>query len=487
MIAITCFVATVLLTLLITAWAGRRGRERDSLYAAGGSLSGMQNGFAISGDFMSATTVLGITGLFLKQGWDTTIFYLAPLAGLAIMIALVAGPLRELGRYTLGDVITHRLKDQRLRLFSGVNTITISLFYLVAQMVGAGSLTSLLFGLPFAVAVAIVGSLMAIYVAVGGMLAATWVQIVKAVLLASAVTTLAVLALIAGGGLEGLHARAAAVHGGLSLPGAAHLDLFSAISLGFGMVVGLVGMPHLLIRFFTVRDAHQAGRSVAVASTVIAAINAILFLVIGPAAVAFVAGEPRFHVAGGALRGGVNMASVHLSTALGGETATGIFSAVAFSTILAVVAGLTIAAASAASHDVYRVIRGDRPPNEREEVRAFRMAAVLVAVVAVLLALVFQHENIAFLSALAFAIAASTNFPLLMLVLYWRRLTAAGALAGGVTGLGVSVGLIVVGPAIWVTVLGHQSPLFPSEFPALVTAPLSAVVAVAVSLLRADR
>jgi cation/acetate symporter len=287
------------LTLAITAWAARRSRHRDSLYAAGGKLSGMQNGLAISGDFMSATTVLGITGLFLSQGWDTAIFYLAPLAGLAIMIALVAGPLRALGRYTLGDVLTHRLADPRLRLFSGLNTITISLVYLVAQMVGAGSLTSLLFGLSFSSAVMIVGALMAIYVAVGGMLAATWVQIVKAVMLATAVCGLAMLAVFHGGGLAALYGRAARVYPGLGLPGDAHLSLFSSISLGFGMVLGLVGMPHLLIRFFTVKDAHQAARSVAVASTLIAAINAILFIVIGPAAIAFVSAVPRFHAVTG--------------------------------------------------------------------------------------------------------------------------------------------------------------------------------------------
>ena len=483
MIAILCFLTTVLATLAITAWAGSRSRERDTLYAAGSSLSGFQNGLAISGDFLSATTVLGITGLFLTQGWDTAIFYMAPLAGLTILIALVAGPLRRLGRYTLGDVITFRLQDQRLRMFSGINTIVISLMYLVAQMVGAGTLTSLLFGLEFQTSVLIVGVLMALYVAVGGMLAATWVQIVKAVLLVAAVCTMAMVAMIHSGGIEPLYAQAAAVRANFNMPGSAHMNLFSAISLGFGLVLGLVGMPHLLIRFFTVTDARQAARSVAFSSTLIAIINMLLFLIIGPAAVAYVVGSPQFHGPDGLLRGGANMATVHLATALGGEYATGIFSAVAFSTILAVVAGLTIASASAASHDVYRLLRGNEPPTEREELRAFRLAAIIVAVVAVLLAIAFQHENIAFLSALAFAIAASTNFPLLMLVLYWPRLTAAGALAGGLVGLMASVSLIAIGPAVWVKVLGHHAPLFPSDYPALITAPVALLVAVVVSLM----
>jgi cation/acetate symporter len=329
---------------------------------------------------------------------------------------------------------------------------------------------------------------MATYVAVGGMLAATWVQIVKAIMLASAVCALAVLAVVHGDGLPGLYVHAATLHPGLGLPGDAHLRLFSSVSLGFGMVLGMVGMPHLLIRFFTVKDAQQAARSVAVASTLIAIINAILFMIVGPAAIAFVSRAARFHATTGALRGGINMASVHLATPVGGEYATGIFSAVAFSTILAVVAGLTIASASAVSHDVYRVMRDHAGAGgERQELRVFRGAAIVVAIVAVMLALLFQHENVASLVALAFAIAASTNFPLLMLVLYWPRLTAAGALTGGLTGLISSVGLIVLGPTVWVNALGHPAALFPSEYPALLTAPLATLAAVVCSLLTASR
>lgn len=483
MTGILLFVATILATLGITAWASRRGGGRAQVYAADGALTGRQNGLAIAGDFMSATTVLGITGLYLGAGWDTAIYYLAPIAGLALMLLLVAGPLRRLGRFTLGDVMTSRLDDPRLRLFSGVGTIVISLFYLLAQLVGAGTLIAPLFGLSFPAAVLIVGVLMAIYIAFGGMLAASWVQIVKAVLLMASVVGLAVLCLVEAGGLAPLYqaAEQAAPKGAaIWQPGGFGLDMFSAVSLGFGMVVGLVGMPHLLIRFFTVPDAAAARQSVAVAATLVGAINALLFLVIGPAAVAFILSSPDLLTADGKLLGGSNMATLHLATLIGGAPLHGLISAVAFATILAVVSGLTIASASAASHDIYRTWRRG-PVSERAELMVFRGSAVGLAALAILLAILFQHENIAFLTSLAFAVAASANFPLLMLVLYWPPLTAAGALWGGITGLAGSVLLILLGPAVWVKLLGNPEPLFPSDYPALVVAPLALLVAVIVS------
>lgn len=464
------FAVTVLITLLITFWAGRQGQKKDMLYNAGGRISGFQNGLAISGDFMSATTVLGITGLFFSGGWDTIIFYLAPIAGLALMLILVARPLRRLGVFTLGDVLTHRLKSPGLRLFSGVTTLVISLFYLLAQMVGAGTLIAALFGLPFAAAVGIVGGLMAVYVAVGGMLAATWVQIVKAVLLVIAVMAVAALCLMKSHGLGGLYRDVAAAPAVLLQPGGMKLDPLSATSLGLGMVVGLVGLPHLLIRFFTVPDERAAQQSVVVSSTLVGWVNILLFVVIGPAVLAFVAGNPAHVGAGGKLIGGTNMAMLHLAGVLGGDSLYGVISAVAFSTILAVVAGLTIASASAASHDIWRTLRRFKS-SEREELWVFRLAAVALAAVAILLALAFQHQNIAFLSALAFAVAASANFPVLLLVLYWKRLTVAGALSGGFAGLIAALGLIVLGPEVWVHVLHHPAPVFPYEYPALFVMP----------------
>ncbi len=471
MIGIICFVATVLVTLAITGWAGRQGQKKAQLYNAGGNISGAQNGLAISGDFMSATTVLGITGLFFAGGWDTIIFYLAPIAGLALMLLLVARPLRRLGVYTLGDVLTHRLKSPGLRLFSGVTTVIISLFYLLAQMVGAGTLIAALFHMPFLSAVCLVGALMALYVAVGGMLAATWVQIVKAGLLLCAVTALAVICLVKAHGLAGLYAAVAPAEAHLLQPGGMKLDPLSAVSLGLGMVVGLVGLPHLLIRFFTVPDEHAAQTSVVVSSAVVGFVNVLLFLIIGPSVLAFVTGSA--HVgADGKLVGGSNMAILHLASVLGGDGLNGIISAVAFSTILAVVAGLTIASASAASHDIWRTLRAQKS-GDGEELWVFRLSAILFAAVAIALAVVFQHENIAFLSALAFAVAASTNFPVLILVLYWRGLTTAGALVGGFVGLILSIGLIVIGPQVWVPVLHHAHPLFRYEYPALFVVPVT--------------
>ncbi len=485
MIAIFCFIAMVVTTLAITAWAGKRSRQRADFYAAGSRISGTQNGLAIAGDFMSATTVLGLGGLYFVSGWDTAIYYLAPLAGLCLMLLLIAAPLRRLGRFTLGDVMTSRLQDERLRVFSGLSTIAVSLFYLVAQMVGAGTLISLLFGLSFETAVIIVGVLMAIYIAVGGMLAATWVQIIKAVLLMVGVGILGVLCLTRAGGMEGLYERAAASGDGVSAlfqPGGLKSSLFSDLSLGLGMVFGMMGLPHLLIRFFTVPDEAQARRSVTVATIVIGAVFAVLFLIAGPGGLAFVRGNPEFLGADGKMLGGGNMVTVHLATALGGELLEGIIAAVAFSTILAVVAGLTIAAASAASHDLYRTLRR-KASSEKEELWVFRLSAVALAGVGIGISILFQRENIAFLNSLAFAVAASANFPLLILVLYWKRLTTAGALAGGIFGLVSSIALIIASPAVWVKTLGHATALYPADYPTLVTAPLAFVVCMTVSLM----
>ena len=488
MIAIACFVAMVLVTLAVTAWAGRRSRDRADVYAAGSRITGLQNGMAIAGDFMSATTFLGIGGLYFASGWDTLIYYLAAPAGLCLMLLLIAGPMRRLGRYTLGDVMTSRLKDERLWVFSGVSTIVVSLMYLLAQMVGAGTLISLLFGLSFEAAVAIVGVLMAVYIAVGGMLAATWVQIIKAVLLTTGALVLGLFCLVEAGGLVPLYARAAHLsESGANLfqPGGLKAGLFSDVSLGLGMMFGIVAMPHLLIRFFTVPDQRQARRSVAVAITIVTLVFMVLFLVASPAGVAFVKGQPVFLGHDGKLLGGANMVIVHLARAVGGQWLEGLIAAVAFSTILAVVAGLTIASASAASHDLYRTARGGRT-SEREELWVFRIAAVALAAVGILLAILFQKENVAFLNSLAFAVAASANFPVLMLVLYWPRLTTPGALAGGIVGLVSSVTLIVGSPAVWVKTLGHAAPFFPADYPTLATAPLAFIVCIAVSLMTAD-
>ena len=484
-IAILCFLGTVALTLVITAWAARKGSDRASMYAASSRITGGQNGLAIAGDFMSATTVLGVVGLYFTGGVDTMIYFITPLAAMCLILLWTAGPLRRLGRFTLGDVLVSRLADPRMRVFSGISTIVISLIYLIAQLVGAGALISVLFGLQFTHAVVIVGALMAVYIVFGGMLAATWVQIIKAVLLIVGIAVLTTLCVIHGGGLAGLYDRAAAAqHLGARLFqfGGMKLDLFSAVSLGAGLTLGVMGLPHLLIRFFTVPDEHAARRSMVVACAVIGLVFILTFTVIGPAGAAFVSGVKDFTTATGAVKGGPNMVVIHLSKVVGGPVLFGAFSAVAFATILAVVSGLTIAIASATSHDVFGSHRSGPPRSETGELWVFRLAAVAAAVIAVLMAIVFQKENVAYLVALAQTVAASTNFPVIILSLYWRRLTPVGALAGGLAGLVLSVGLIVLSPGVWVKVLGHPTPIFPSDYPALISAPIAFLVCWLVSI-----
>ena len=484
-IGVICFLITVVATLAITAWAARHGQDRASMYAASSRISGGQNGLAIAGDFMSATTVLGVVGLYFNGGVDTMIYFITPLAAMCLMLLWIAGPLRRLGRFTLGDVLIARLGDPRMRVFSGVSTIAISLIYLIAQLVGAGALISVLFGISFTPAVAIIGALMAIYIVFGGMLAATWVQIIKAVLLTVGVLVLTIAAVSAGGGIGGIYTKAAAVHAlGAQLFqfGGLKLGLFSAVSLTTGLALGVLGLPHLLIRFFTVPDEHAARRSMVVACAIIGVVFILIFGVIGPAGVAFVAHNPEFVTAQGAVKGGPNMVVIHLAQAVGGDVLYGAFSAVAFATILAVVSGLTIAIASAASHDVFHAGHRDTPRTEAAELWLFRIAAILAAAVAVGLAVVFQKENVAYLVALAMTVAASTNFPVIILSLYWRKLTPTGALVGGMAGLAASVGLIVLSPGVWVKVLHHAAPVFPSDYPALVSSPLAFLVIWAVSM-----
>lgn len=482
-IAIGCFLLMIAMTLAVTIWASRRNSSQADYYVAGGKITGVQNGFAIAGDFMSATTFLGLTGMFFVAGVDqVAIYYLTPLVGLSLMLLLIAGPLRQRGKFTLGDVLSARLDERPMRLFAGASTIIISIIYLIGQLVGAGTLISALFGLSFSVSVILVATLMTLYVTIGGMLAATWVQIIKAGLLVGIVLLLSILGIVRAGGVASLYAQAAALHPRgweIFVPGTSGTDMFSSISLAFGMTVGMLGLPHVLIRFFTVPNAREAQRSTVAAVTIIGLVFGLMFAVLGPSAIALLKGT-AYVTAQGDLTGGPNMASIHLSQVLGGPALRGVTSAVAFATILAVVAGLVIASASAASHDLYAILA--RKGGARSELTAFRVSAALMAVVSAALALAFQKENVAFLSALAFSVAASANVPVLILALYWPRLTTRGALAGGLFGLATSVLLIVLGPSVWVKILHHPAPLFPSDYPGLLVAPLALIVAVAVSL-----
>ncbi|MFZ1426154.1 MAG: cation/acetate symporter ActP [Geminicoccaceae bacterium] len=475
--AIGMFLAFVGVSLGITFWAARRGtRTASDYYAAGGGLSGIQNGLAIAGDYTSAATFLGVTALVYTSGYDGMIYAIGFLVGFPMILFLIAEPLRNLGRYTFADVAAYRLAEVPVRLIAGVNTLVIVLFYLIAQLVGAGKLIQLLFGLPYFVAVGLVGLLMMAYVAFGGMLATTWVQIIKAVLLLTGSALMSCLILAHFGfSLEALFKAAVEVHPksiAIMAPGGLVKDPVSAISLGVALIFGTAGLPHILMRFFTVADARQARLSVLVATGFITVFYSLLF-VLGFGAIALVLADPAFKDAAGNLIGGNNMVALHLADRLGGSLMLGFISAVAFATILAVVSGLTIAGASAASHDLYARVLRRGAASERKEVRVSKAAAVVLSLTAMGLAMLFEHQNIAFVVGLVFAVAASANFPVLLLSVTWRGLTTRGAVAGSLAGLLCALLLVVLSPGVWTATLQLGPAPFPYDNPALVSVPLA--------------
>ena len=476
--AVVMFFAFMAATLAITKWAANRTRSAADYYAAAGEVTGSQNGLAIAGDYMSAASFLGITGLVFSSGFDGLIYSVGWLVGWPIVLFLIAERLRNLGKYTFADVTAFRLAVRPIRTLSAIGTLAVVAFYLIAQMVGAGKLIELLFGLPYLYAEILVGALMVTYVAFGGMVATTWVQIIKACLLLGGATFLALMVLLHFNfSAEALFRAAGEVHpGGLSIlsPGKLVTDPISAISLGLALMFGTAGLPHILMRFFTVRDAKAARKSVFFATGFIGYFY-ILTFIIGFGAITFLMSDPSFFKSGegatydkiSGLLGGTNMAAIHLSKAVGGSLFLGFISAVAFATILAVVAGLTLAGASAVSHDLYaNVIAKDRV-SEHAEVRLSKIAAVAIGLVAILLGYVFEKQNVAFMVGLAFAVAASCNFPVLLMSVVWGGMTTRGALAGGFLGLGSALVLVILSPAVWVTTFGFQSAPFPYDNPAL--------------------
>jgi cation/acetate symporter len=472
--AIAMFAAFVALTLLITLWASRRTSSASDFYTAGGGITGFQNGVAIAGDFMSAASFLGISALVYANGFDGLIYSIGFLVGWPILMFLMAERLRNLGRFSFGDVVTTRMSETPIRTMAAVSSLVVIAFYLIAQMVGAGQLIQLLFGLDYLYAVVIVGVLMILYVTLGGMLATTWVQIIKAGLLLAGATYMAVMVLATFGfNINDLFARAVEIspkHDAILRPGGA--NPVSAISLGIALMFGTAGLPHILMRFFTVADAREARKSVFWA-TVFIGYFYILTFIIGLGAIVLVGGNAAFKTAKGALIGGSNMVAIHLADAVGGNILLGFISAVAFATILAVVSGLTLAGATAVSHDLYaRVIARGRT-TEGREVRVSKAATIVLGVVAILLGIVFEKQNVAFMVGLAFAVAASCNFPVLLLSMYWRGLTTRGALLGGWLGLVTAVTLTVLSPAIWVKVFGNALPIFPYDSPAIFSLPLA--------------
>lgn len=485
---IAFFVIFAVLTLLISVLVSRRATSSSEYLTAGSSISPGQNGLAIAGDYMSAGAFLGLSGAMYASGLDGMFLAASYLASWPIVLFLVAEPLRRLGKYSFADVLAHKLRERPIRILAGASTLVIVTFYLVAQMVGAGELISLLFGVGYAPAVIMVGLLMIVFSTLGGMRAATWVQIIKAILMIGGSALIATLVLARFGfNVSGLFKAAVGNHPNgnaiMDIRGFAQ-DAVATLSLGVGVLFGTAGLPHILMRFFTVSDERAARVSVFYATCLIGLFFAMLF-VIGYGSIAILRGDATYANASGALLGGNNLAPIHLARAIGGTMLAGFISAVAFATILAVVSGLLIAGASSAANDLVVGLSG-RHIDERTRLRISRIAVIVLGVFGILFGLACEGQNVAYLLALATAIAASANFPLLLLAIYWDRLTTRGAVVGGTFGLISSIVLTALGPTIWSKVLGLGPAIFPYDSPALFTLPLTLLVCWFVSIVGRD-
>lgn len=490
--AIIMFVIFVGFTLFITKWAAKQTTSAQDFYTAGGGISGFQNGLAIAGDYMSAASFLGISALVFSSGFDGLLYSLGFMVGWPIVLFLIAERLRNLGKYNLSDVVSFRLDEKPVRTLAAFSSLVVVAFYLIAQMVGAGQLIKLLFGLNYNIAVVVVGLLMMAYVIFGGMLATTWVQIIKAVLLLSGASFMAFMVMKnVGFSFANMFEQSIAVFSkvhDMSLEDAAHImgpgklaaNPIDAVSLGLGLMFGTAGLPHILMRFFTVKDAKEARKSVVVATGFIGYFYLLTFI-IGFGAILFVSNNPQFiDVAKMAvtgkleLVGGNNMAAVHLSDALGGDLFMGFISAVAFATILAVVAGLTLSGASAISHDLYANVFKKGQTTPESELRMSKIATLVLAIFAMILGILFEKQNVAFMVGLAFAVACCANFPILVLSMFWKGLTTRGAVIGGLAGLISAVTLIVLSKAVWVDTLHMaDTPVFGFNSPTLFSMPLA--------------
>ena len=481
--AIIMFCIFVTMTMGITYWAASRTKSTADFYTAGGGITGFQNGLAIAGDYMSAATLLGLTAMVYGQGYDGYIYMLAFFAGWPIILFLMAERLRNLGRFTFSDITAYRLDQGKVRTMAAISSLTVVCFYLIAQMVGAGQLIKLLFGLEYNVAIFAVGILMMVYVTFGGMVATTWVQIIKACMLLAGGTLVMILAFSQFGfSFQTLLEKATAVHKlgpKLMYPGSLLADPVTAISLGLGLMFGTAGLPHILMRFFTVTDAEEARKSVLYASGFVAYFFNVIFLM-GLCGILIVGQNPDFFeggTVGGKLIGGGNMVAMHLANAVGGNMLLGFLAAVAFATILAVVSGLALAGASAISHDLYARVIMKGTATEAAEIRVSRIATICLGFVAIILGILFEKQNIAFMVGLAFGVAAAANFPVLILSMYWKGLTTRGALFGGYGGLVSAVMFVVLSKSVWVDVLGNKAALFPYTQPALFAMPIAFLLA----------
>ncbi len=481
--AIIMFCLFVTMTMGITYWAASRTKSTADFYTAGGGITGFQNGLAIAGDYMSAATLLGLTAMVYTQGYDGYIYMLAFFAGWPVILFLMAERLRNLGKFTFSDITAYRLDQGKVRTMAAISSLTVVCFYLIAQMVGAGQLIKLLFGLDYNVAIFAVGILMMVYVTFGGMVATTWVQIIKACMLLAGGSLVMVLAFTQFDfSFQNLLEKATAVHklgNKLMYPGSLLADPVTAISLGLGLMFGTAGLPHILMRFFTVTDAKEARKSVLYASGFVAYFFNVIFIM-GLCGILIVGQKPEFFeggTVGGKLIGGGNMVAMHLAKAVGGDMLLGFLAAVAFATILAVVSGLALAGASAISHDLYARVIKKGQASEASEIRVSKIATICLGFVAIVLGILFEKQNIAFMVGLAFGVAAAANFPVLILSMYWKGLTTRGALFGGYGGLISAVLFVLFSKSVWVDVLHNAAPLFPYTQPALFAMPIAFILA----------
>ena len=487
LLAIGMFFLFVGITMYITYWAARKTKTTSEFYAAGRSISGFQNGMALAGDYMSAASFLGIAGMVATRGYDGLIYSIGFLVGWPLIMFLVAEPLRNLGKYTFADVVAYRLTQKPVRIAAATGSLMTIVFYLIAQMVGAGGLIKTLFNLNYELAVLIVGVVMTCYVLFGGMLATTWVQIIKAILLLGGATIIVILTLSNFGfNPLNLFEAAAGKYGDAVLsPGGYISNPFDALSLGLALMLGTAGLPHILMRFYTVPNAKAARKSVFVATGFIGYFY-ILTFIIGFGAMVIVGQDIITGKTGGIGDKGGNMAALLLAEATGGTAFLGFIAAVAFATILAVVAGLTLSGASTISHDLYVNVIKKGVSDAKGEVKMARGATMGLGVLSIILGLIFKGQNVAFMVGLAFAIAASANFPALLLSILWKRFTTAGAVASIAVGTSLAVILIILSPTVWVDLLKNETAIFPLKNPALFSMPAAFIAGLLVSLMKRE-
>jgi cation/acetate symporter len=491
--AIVMFLIFVGITLVITYWAATHTKTATDFYAAGRGITGLQNGMAIAGDYMSAASFLGIAALVYMNGFYGLIFSVGWLVGWPIILFLIAERLRNLGKYTYGDVVSFRLSQGPVRTMAAIGSLIVVIWYLIGQAVGAGQLLhTLVPQMSYKISIVIVGVLIITYVTFGGMKATTWVQIIKAGLLLGGATLMAIGVMAHEGfSFAKLFSDAVAAH-------PKHLDIMKSvvpigakanpiesISLGLTLMLGTAGLPHILMRFFTVTDSKAARKSVLYGTCFIGFFYVLTFI-IGFGAIVLVANNPEYvtDITKSVLnlKGGGNMPAIYLSHALGGNLFLGFIAAVAFATILAVVSGLTLAGASALSHDIYARVIMKGKATEKQEVWVSKMSVIGLGILAIFLGIAFEKQNVAYIVALTFSVAACTNFPILVLSIFWRGLTTRGAVVGGYTGIFGSIGLLLIGPTVWTKVLNMGPAIFPYDFPTFVVLPAVLIVAYIVSV-----